>query len=93
MPDIPISGHKQCDALWNREYLVAKREPKLEADGSITTKPITTAVPEARECTNPKTCVWLRIVGIGGEPCNTKCRWLKKGDYFIEDVGQFEDLP
>ncbi len=81
MTDIKIKNHKLYDSLLNREYLVQKELPKLEADKSISTTEIKTAVPEARSCPNSATCLWGHVVKAGGTPCD-KCRHLVKGDYF-----------
>lgn len=80
MPDVPVLGHKLFDALWNREHLVQKLTPKLEADGTITTKPILSMTPEARSCPNSGSCQFGHVVAAGGEPCN-RCRRLIQGDY------------
>ena len=81
MPDIPISGHKLFDALWNVEYRVQKETPKLEPDGTVSTTPILSVVAEARSCKGPADCLWSHVVQAGGEPCN-RCRNLVLGDYY-----------
>jgi len=80
MADIKVYNHKLADALLNREYLVQKETPRLEADKSISTTEIKTPVPEARSC-GKTTCLWAHVVKAGGTPCD-KCRNLVLGDYF-----------
>ena len=75
------TGHKLQDALINQEYLVQKKTPTLNPDGSIDTAPILSVVAESRSCKAAADCCWNHVILAGGEPCN-RCRNLVLGDYY-----------
>ena len=82
MADIPITGHKYYDALWNREKLVRSLKATLNPDGSITDTPLLITPPEARTCVDSARCLFGHIVAQGDTPCKN-CERLMLADYYI----------
>ena len=84
MADIPITGHKLYDTLWNIEIRNRQLTPKLEIDGLINIATNLNPVDESPSCSFSDDCLWNHVLLNGGEPCR-KCRNFTPGSYYRKD--------